>query len=263
MEKKILDKEEIIKLCKGFDNELLKLYANMIDNSSTNYILLAKSLISMGNTDDEKIRKKQINLAIDVFEQGIEVAKESLKNADKFKRITYLNDIKIGYDYLFAIFFEDKYLTEDQKKISDLTINYKRKSNNKAISYLEDAYQYVPDACILYIILNYNNELFKRNIEKVKNGIDAIDLDKKYNILDNSEYLSILAGELITAKEDLKYPKLLCDLILKYDYNNEKACYFKAYCVKDSDEFNEYIELYKKLCMIKNVAILDPFELIK
>ena len=263
MEEKKLSKEEIINLAKGFDNELFKLYANLIDNSSTNYILLAKSLIELGKEEDEKIRRKQINLAVDIFEQGIEVAKECLKNADKYESITYLNDIKIAYNYLFAIFFEEKYLTEDQIRISNLTINYKKKSNNKALLYLDDAYQYVNDACILYIVFNYDKELVKRNLDKVKQGIDAIDLNKKYNLLNKEDELSIMAGELITAKEDLKYANKLCDLILKCDYNNEKACYFKAYCVKDSNEFNEYIELYKKLCLIKNVAVLDPFEIIK
>lgn len=263
---KELTKEDILKLAIGVDNELFKLYVRMIDEGSSNYILAACALITNGNINtkiiDDKKRKKQIKIAITLFEKGIEIAKEKINNLPLLEQVTYKNDLKIAYEYLLSFYFESKYLPKSLIKYKEYVNNLNIENTAKAMECLDDAFAYVNDANIMYIIYNYEGILRHQNINNVLKGIDNLKLDIKYDIEDIEDKLSIIAGELITKKIDFKYASKLCDVIINCKNDAIKAYYFKAYTL-EGEEKEKYLEKYISLCNSKNIKVLDPFEIIK
>ena len=253
-------KEEILKLSEGFDNELFNLYIDKIDENSSYYILLA-SLIFNQNDADMQLRKKQLKLALALFEEGLLKTTQNIKNCDKYDKITSQNNIRIASEYLLAAYLEEEYLPtflcDIKNRFTDIIPN----NNKKALALINSYFAYDALLDILYIIFNYQGVFKKRDLNKTKEGIMAL-VDKSVTTLEYSDTLSIIAGELITKKEDYKYINTLCDFVIRVG-GSEKAFYFKAYVKKDSDEFNTYIEKYIDACKEKNIDILDPFEIIK
>ncbi len=262
-----LNKEEILNLALGVDNALFRLYINMLDDNSTNYILAAISLIKDGAINekiiDDKKRKKQIKIATILLEEGINVASSNLDSADKFKKIEIKNDLKMAYSYLLALYGNIDDLAEDLKPIKEYVKDCNLESKSRYQKYIDEGYKYVSFVNVLYILSVYNGQISKYNVEKIADAIKYLNENEKTNIEKDSDTLSIIAGELITNDKDLNDSLKLCNFIINNDLNNEKAYYFKAYIKKDEEEFAYLISTYKQICAYKHIELLDPLEIIK
>ena len=264
---KNINKEEILKLALGVDNSLFRLYINLLDDSSSNYILAALALIkdgaiNAGIIDDAK-RKKQIKIATMLLEEGINIASNSLNEADKFKRIELKNDLKMAYSYLLAIYGQDSDLNEELLSLKEYVKDCNLESKARYQKYISEGYKYLSFVNVLYILNVYNGQITRYNVEKIADAIKYLDLKEEVDIKNISDQLSIIAGELITNDKDLDDSLKLCDFIINNDMNNEKAYYFKAYINKDKEGFDDLIATYKQICVYKHIELLDPLEIIK
>lgn len=264
---KNINKEEILKLALGVDNSLFRLYINLLDDSSTNYILAAIALIKDGGINekiiDEAKRKKQIKIATMLLEEAINIAGNAYNDADKFKKIELKNDLKKAYSYLIAIYGQDSDLNEEILPLKEYTKDANLESKARYQKYISEGYKYLSFIDVLYILNIYNGQITRYNVEKIADAIKYLDLKEKVNIDKVSDQLSIIAGELITNDKDLEDSLKLCDFIINNDINNEKAYYFKAYINKDKEDFDNLISTYKQICVYKHIELLDPLEIIE
>lgn len=264
---KNINKEEILKLALGVDNSLFRLYINLLDDSSTNYILASIALIKDGGINekiiDEAKRKKQIKIATMLLEEAINIAANAYNDADKFKKIELKNDLKKAYSYLIAIYGQDSDLNEEILTLKEYTKDANLESKARYQKYISEGYKYLSFIDVLYILNIYNGQITRYNVEKIADAIKCLDLKEKVNIDKVSDQLSIIAGELITNDKDLEDSLKLCDFIINNDINNEKAYYFKAYINKGKEDFDNLISTYKQICVYKHIELLDPLEIIE